>query len=342
MILPRNFIAHKIILPDSAGVILPRNFIARKIISPDSAGVVLPRNFIARKIISPDSAGVILPRNFIARKMISPDRLCRRDLAAKFKIVIGGATANFLSAKILAAFKMNRIIFIAAVVFVMNFAPRVFANQIIPGGQIEAMAIAEIERALDERGEFRRREINLQRSLADVSLPKGIIDIKIVLPAMAVNYTGVTPVKARIFLGGRLYRDVNFAVLVKVFDTVLIANHDLRIEIPVTESDFRLAEISVDGRAEYIQDPREIVGLVPHRIIRAGSPISVNYFQQPMVIASGQPVRIVVRYKGMEVSAKGITMTRGRVGQMIKVKNESSQKVLSAKVLDSQTVEVNF
>ena len=38
--------------------------------------------------------------------------------------------------------------------------------------------------------------------------------------------------------------------------------------------------------------------------------------------------------------AKGIAMTRGRIGQVIKVKNEASQKILSAKVIDSQTVEV--
>lgn len=237
---------------------------------------------------------------------------------------------------------MKRIIFIAAVIFLMNFAPRVFANQIIPGGQIEAMAVAEIERTLDERGEFRRREINLQRALSDISLPNGIIDIKIMLPSGAVNYTGVTPVKARILLGGRLYRDVNFVILVKVYDTVLVANHDLRIEVPVYESDFRLAEVPVDGRTEYLQDTREVTGLVPHRLIRAGSPVSINYFRHPVAVTTNQPVRIIVRYKGIEASAKGIAMTRGRIGEIIKVKNESSQKILSAKIIDSQTVEVTL
>ena len=137
-----------------------------------------------------------------------------------------------------------------------------------------------------------------------------------------------------------MYRDVNFVVSVKVFDYVIIANHDLRMETPVTESDFRLAEIPIDGRAEYVKDIQDVKGLVPHRIIRAGSPVSINYFDQPLVIRSGAPVKIVVNYKGIKASAKGVAMTRGRIGEIIKVKNESSQRIVTARVIDSGTVEV--
>lgn len=233
---------------------------------------------------------------------------------------------------------MKKIIFIAAVIFVMNFAPRVFANQIVPGGQFEAMAVEEIERILEEQGETRRHEINLLRPLADVSLPNGIINIQVSVPA--VNYIGVTPVRARISVGGKMYRDVNFVVAVRIFDYAIIANHDLRIEVPVSESDFRIAEISVDGRSDYVKDIQEVKGLVPQRIVRAGSPVSISYFRQPVVLSSGNPVRIIVHYKGIEASAKGIAMTRGRIGEIIKVKNEASEKILSARVIDSATVEV--
>jgi flagella basal body P-ring formation protein FlgA len=235
---------------------------------------------------------------------------------------------------------MKKVIFIAAVIFFMNFAPRVFANQFIPGGQFEAMAVAEIERILEERGETRRHEINLVRQLADVSLPNGVIDIKLSIPSGTVNYVGVTPVRARVSIGGKVYRDVNFVVEVKIYDYLIIANHDLQIEVPVSESDFRLAEIPVDGRGDYVKDITEVKGLVPQRIIRAGSPVSAIYFRQPVVVNNGTPVKIVVHYKGIEAMAKGFAMTRGRIGEVIKVKNESSQKIISAKVIDSGTVEV--
>ena len=135
---------------------------------------------------------------------------------------------------------------------------------------------------------------------------------------------------------------MSFTVSVKIYDSVLVANHDLRIENPVTAADFRTAEVAIDGRNEYIKNVAEVVGLVPHRYIRAGSPVTKAYFQQPVAVNSGQRVTIVLNYNGIRATAKGIVMTRGRIGALIKVKNESSQKILTAKVIDAHTVEVSM
>jgi len=221
----------------------------------------------------------------------------------------------------------------------ISLSPKVFAAQVLSGTRIEELALSEINATLDERGEFRRREIMMMRNLNNITLPEGIIDVKILLPN-SINYTTSTPVKARIFVNDKPYRDLNFVVSIKIFDLALVATHDLRIEVPVTESDFRIDEIVIDGRTDYLKDPAEVNGLVPHRFIRAGSPVTINYFQQPVAVESGRMVQILFRRGGLTVSAKGIVMSRGRIGQIVKVKNEVSQKILSARVLDSQTVEV--
>ena len=236
---------------------------------------------------------------------------------------------------------MKKIFFaliILATLFNLSFT--VHAKQILSGAQIEEMTLAEVEKILDERGEFRRREITFRHRLSNIALPEGIIDVKILMPSTSISYATGTPVKARIFVNDKPFRDLNFIVSIKIFDLAIIATHDLRIEVPVDESDFRVEEIAVDGRTDYLKDPAEVKGLVPHRFIRAGSPVTIDYFQQPVVIASGDIVRILFRQNGLQVAAKGIAMTRGRIGQVIKVKNEASQKILSARIIDSQTVEV--
>lgn len=233
-------------------------------------------------------------------------------------------------------------LFFVVLIFLVGFLPKVSANQIIPGEQIQAMATDEVERILQERGEFRRHEIIFANNISKVSLPNGIIDIQILMPFSNLSYSSMNSMKARISIGGKAYRDVNFGVLVKVYDNVLVANHDLRIEVPVNESDFRMAEIVIDGRTEYVKDVNEVKGMVPHRYIRAGLPIAVNYFQQPVAVAMGTPVKIVFKRGGLQATAKGVAMSRGRVGQIIKVKNETSQKIVSARVVDDQTVEVVF
>ena len=218
--------------------------------------------------------------------------------------------------------------------------PRTFAFT-ISGADIEAVALAAVEDALAQRGETRRHEIFFMQNAPDLKLPEGVVDVKANLPA-PINYLSLTPVRAVVYVNGRAQRTISFTARVKVYDSVLVANHDLRIEIPVTAADFRTEEVTVDGRNEYIKDIAEVEGLVPHRFIRAGSPVTKSYFQQPVAVNTGQRVNIIINYHGIKASAKGIVMTRGRVGSLVKVKNEVSEKILTAKVIDEHTVEVTM
>ena len=223
---------------------------------------------------------------------------------------------------------------------VMILMPRAFAYT-ISGAELQAIALDAVERALAERGEYRRHEIFFTHTPLDVKLPEGVVDVKAVLP-VPISYLSLTPVRAQILVNGRLYRTMNFTARIKVYDSVIVANHDLRIEVPVTAEDFHVAEVVIDGRNEFIKDVSEVVGLVPHRYIRGGSPVTKGYLQQPVVVNSGQRVNIIFNYKGIKASAKGIIMTRARVGALVKVKNETSGKVLTARVIDANTVEVSM
>ena len=234
---------------------------------------------------------------------------------------------------------MRKILFIA-VLFLISSMPRTFAFT-ITGAEIEVVALDALEQALNERGETRRHEITLTQRATDMKLPEGVVDVKANLP-VPISYLSLTPVRAQIFVNGRLYRTVSFTARIKVYDSVIVASHDLRIEIPVTAEDFHIAEVAIDGRNEYVKDVSEVVGLVPHRYIRGGSPVTKGYFQQPVVVNAGQRVNIIFNQNGIKVSAKGIIMTRARVGALVKVRNETSGKILTARVIDANTVEVTM
>ncbi len=234
---------------------------------------------------------------------------------------------------------MRKILLLAALI-IFCLTPRAFAYT-IAGVELQAIALEAVENALAERGEYRRHEIFFTQHPTDIKLPEGTVDVRAELPS-SINYVSLTPVRAIIYVNGRAYRTVSYTASVRVYDTVLVATHDLRVEVPVTTGDFRLAEVKIDGRNEYVKDVAEVNGLVPHRFIRAGSPVTVSYFQQPVAVNIGQRVTIVVNYRGIRATAAGIVMTRGRVGSIVKVKNETSEKILSAKVIDSHTVEVSI
>lgn len=229
---------------------------------------------------------------------------------------------------------------IAALILAMSLTPRSFAFT-IAGADIEAIALETVEKVLAERGETRRHEIFFTNRAPDLKLPEGVVEVKANIPTQ-ISYLSLTPVRAVVYVNNRVVRTVSLTANIRVYDSVLVANHDLRIEIPVSAADFHTTEVAIDGRNEFVKDVAEIAGLVPHRFIRAGSPVTKSYFQQPVAVISGQHVNIILNVRGVKVSAKGIVITRGRVGSLVKVKNETSEKILTARVIDEHTVEVTM
>ena len=231
------------------------------------------------------------------------------------------------------------------VILIMLIMPKASAA-VVSGQIIEELITSKINETLDARGDYRRREVNFTRGVQDVTVPAGNIELTATLPGninfSTGNFNRMTSVSVKFVVNGKSYHTMSFSVNVRVYDTVLIANRDLTFDKPVMETDFRVEEVAVDGRNEYVKDYEAIKGLVPSRFIQAGSPISLSYFQTAVVIQSNQTVRILIRQNGIVASATGVALNRGRVGQMIRVRNTSSGKIITGKVVDAQTVEVVY
>ena len=232
-------------------------------------------------------------------------------------------------------------IFLAIVLFVLTTIQSTANAQIINGQDIEAATINKIENFLNDRGDLRRRDVQFFHQIQNIVVPDGMASIEVEIPGR-INYSGMTSVLVRCRVDGKICKNLSFTVRVRIYDVVLTATHDLIYDKAITEADFRQEEVAVDGRTDYIKDFSLIKNLVPSHMIRAGSPVTINMFRAAMVVQTNQPVRLRIRYHGIEASAKGIAMNRGRVGEMIRVKNESSGKIITGKVVDEQTVEVIY
>lgn len=234
---------------------------------------------------------------------------------------------------------MNKLFLTLFLTLLLNF--NIANAQILTGEEIQAATLNKIGNYLEERGDFRRREVQFFQNIRDIMLPDGLVMIDIDMPGR-INYAGMTSVTVRCRIDGKIVKTLNFTVRVRIYDVVLTATHDLINDKNITTSDFRQEEIAIDGRNDYIKDFNVIKDLVPSHMIRAGSPVTLNMFRAAMVIKVNQPVRLLIKYNGVEASAKGIALIRGRVGEIIRVKNESSGKVVTGKVIDENTVEVTF
>ncbi|MFS2221042.1 flagellar basal body P-ring formation chaperone FlgA [Pantoea sp. B65] len=127
------------------------------------------------------------------------------------------------------------------------------------------------------------------------------------------------------------------AVTVKpdIYLPILVAKTSLERGKQLAASDVELKKRNISGmRDGYISRPDEVLGLTVKKRIRDMQAISPAQLEQPLVIERGQRVVMIAAQDGIEAKSIGEAMKKGRKGDVIKVRNLSSQKVVSALVDD--------
>ena len=111
----------------------------------------------------------------------------------------------------------------------------------------------------------------------------------------------------------------------------------------LTANDLKLQRINVaKARRGYYNRIDEVVGLAAKRRIRAGQTITPALLEQAMAVKRGQPVKIVANNEGIEASTSGEALADGQPGDVIRVRNVRSGKVIEAKVLEAGVVTSTF
>ncbi|WP_019340575.1 flagellar basal body P-ring formation chaperone FlgA [Stutzerimonas stutzeri] len=111
----------------------------------------------------------------------------------------------------------------------------------------------------------------------------------------------------------------------------------------IRDSDVRLERINIaKARRGYYNRLDEVIGMAAKRRIRAGQTITPSLLEQAMAVKRGEPVKIVASNDGIEASASGEALGDGQPGEVIRVRNTRSGKVIDAKVLEAGVVTSTF
>jgi flagella basal body P-ring formation protein FlgA len=87
--------------------------------------------------------------------------------------------------------------------------------------------------------------------------------------------------------------------------------------------------------------PAQLTGAVTRKTVNASVQIETGDVRQESFIRAGSAVTMVARSNGLGVEVKGIAMQRGGLGDIIRVKNLSSKKILKARIIGEDRVEIN-
>jgi len=182
--------------------------------------------------------------------------------------------------------------------------------------------------------------IDIQPPADVLALPTGKIDVRFE-PDNDYRYVGDETFRTTVAVDGNPCKTLYLRASVHPFEHVAVAVRDIKRGDPIQDGDFAmvrkdLAELS-DG---FFTDRAAIRGLIAARTISAGSAISLRCVDRPVVIKRGKIVTAEVAGRGFRVTAIVKAMDNGRVGDVVRLTNVDSRKILTGEVADENIVMV--
>jgi flagella basal body P-ring formation protein FlgA len=129
---------------------------------------------------------------------------------------------------------------------------------------------------------------------------------------------------------------VRIPVKVQVFKQVVITTQHISKDMPINGAELKLQrqDVSQIGDAFY-ESIDDLTGLVAQKNIASGSVLKHHMVKQPTLVYRGQMVKMVIEAPGLTIEGTGIAQNDGIKGQLVKVKNVRSNRVVDAMVVDA-------
>jgi flagella basal body P-ring formation protein FlgA len=137
----------------------------------------------------------------------------------------------------------------------------------------------------------------------------------------------------RFRLTGRVHRLINIPTLSRNFK-----RNDV-----IKKNDIEWIKVrSHKLRNGVLQDDEEIVGMAAKRRITSNTPLTSNHLQRPKLVNKGDLVTVSLTSLGLQLTTRGRAQDSGSKGDIIRIKNNKSKKIIEAKVFGEDMVIVDL
>lgn len=213
------------------------------------------------------------------------------------------------------------------------------ASQIISSNDIQL----QIDNFL-RQAEFRVPHITFEfvpHSLPDtIILPVGSLRVD-VIPAVK------TVIGSRSFtliyrVDGKTIQNLSIRGRLSANGEVVVVQQPLRRGAIISEADVALVILDISKVQDPLYDLVDVVGKRVARSLRTGQIVEQKNIEFPPVIKKGDFVRIIAQRGKMVLTASGVARQDGRLNDVIRVQNSSSQKDVRGRVVGPSQVKVEF
>jgi flagella basal body P-ring formation protein FlgA len=175
-----------------------------------------------------------------------------------------------------------------------------------------------------------------------VILPKGRIAYQVAAPRRP-QLMGKCSFTIDFSVNGHVEEKVWATATIEIRGPVVVTRKPLGRYKPITEDDIELQTMDLsDLSGDVITDPAVVLGKRMRRAVGAQIPLRADLIELPPLVKRGDLVMIVAESNGLKITTLGEVKKKGRLGERIPVANMDSKKILHARVIDANTVQVDF
>ena len=111
----------------------------------------------------------------------------------------------------------------------------------------------------------------------------------------------------------------------------------------ITADKIKLTERAITTQNQkYFSNIKDIIGRQARRSIRPDRVINSSMLQEAYLVHKKEPVLIYAQNRKIRISVKGTALKNGRYNDIIRVRNNSSKRIIDAVVVDRGVVAINF
>ncbi len=190
---------------------------------------------------------------------------------------------------------------------------------------------------LEQGLDLQVREVSWSNSYV---IPIGATEIKI--ERLGLPTSGRMPIRVSVDVDEDLATRFLATARVDDWRAVPVVNRTMERGEMIANADISLVRMNMsDQPADLASDDQTVVGKRTKQRINAGAPLRLSQIDVPPTVAKGSRVTMLFENGGLRVTAVGLALEDGQIGQDLNLKNESSGKTVRGRIIGESMVKVN-
>jgi flagella basal body P-ring formation protein FlgA len=137
--------------------------------------------------------------------------------------------------------------------------------------------------------------------------------------------------------------EVTGTAFIRVFAKVAVAKGPMEHKeiFTIKNVSFEERELTAQSLRGFFLDLDSLADKRVRGYVRSGQVLGIQNTESPLAVESGESIELLTVRNGLSISARVRSIDSGKVGDLIRVENQTSKRMLRAKIIAPHTAEVS-